>query len=75
MKNGAPTAAPPLTTWQAYVAATAASAPGPLPADPSARLTPADLAGPDLLEESRVALDELTGLLGLGGGFYPFQRN
>ena len=43
MKNGAPTAAPPLTTWQAYVAATAASAPGPLPADPSARLTPADL--------------------------------
>ena len=38
------------------------------------RLTPADLAGPDLLEESRVALDELTGLLGLGGGFYPFQR-
>lgn len=39
------------------------------------RLTPADLAGPDLLEESRVALDELTGLLGLGGGFYPFQRD
>ena len=39
------------------------------------RLTPADLAGPDLLEESRVALDELTGLLGLGSGFYPFQRN
>jgi len=39
------------------------------------RLTPADLAGPDLLEESRVVLDELTGLLGLGGGFYPFQRN
>jgi succinylarginine dihydrolase len=38
------------------------------------RLSPADLAGPDLLEESRVALDELTGLLGLGGGFYPFQR-
>ncbi len=39
------------------------------------RLTPADLADPALLEESRVALDELTTLLGLGGGFYPFQRD
>ena len=39
------------------------------------RLTPADRAGPDLLGEGRVALDELTGLLGLGGGFYPFQRD
>lgn len=38
------------------------------------RLTPADLADPALLDESRRALDELTGLLGLGGGFYPFQR-
>jgi succinylarginine dihydrolase len=38
------------------------------------RLTPADLADPALLDESRAALDELTGLLGLGGGFYPFQR-
>ena len=38
------------------------------------RLTPADLADPALLEESRAALDQLTGLLGLGGGFYPFQR-
>jgi succinylarginine dihydrolase len=38
------------------------------------RLTPADLADPALLDETRVALDELTGLLGLGGGFYPFQR-
>ncbi len=37
-------------------------------------LTPADLADPSLLDESRVALDELTGILGLGGGFYPFQR-
>ncbi len=37
-------------------------------------LTPADLAAPALLDESRVALDELTGILGLGGGFYPFQR-
>lgn len=39
------------------------------------RLTPADLADPSLLDESRSALDELTGLLGLGGGFYPFQRS
>lgn len=38
------------------------------------RLTPGDLADPTLLDESRRALDELTGLLGLGAGFYPFQR-
>lgn len=38
------------------------------------RLSPADLADPALLTESRTALDELTGLLGLGGDFYPFQR-
>ena len=38
------------------------------------RLTAADLADPSLLDESRVALDALSGLLGLGGGFYPFQR-
>jgi succinylarginine dihydrolase len=38
------------------------------------RLTVEDLADPALLDESRAALDELTGLLGLGGGFYPFQR-
>ena len=37
-------------------------------------LTPADLADPSLLDESRIALDELTGILNLGGGFYPFQR-
>jgi succinylarginine dihydrolase len=37
-------------------------------------LTPGDLADPDLLDESRGALDELTGILGLGGDFYPFQR-
>ena len=36
-------------------------------------LTPADLGDPDLLAESRTALDELTGLLGLGS-VYPFQR-
>jgi succinylarginine dihydrolase len=36
------------------------------------RLLPADLADPGLLEESRRALDELTGILGLGG-VYPFQ--
>ncbi len=37
-------------------------------------LTPGDLADPALLVESRTALDALTGLLGLGSGFYPFQR-
>jgi succinylarginine dihydrolase len=36
------------------------------------RLEPGDLADPELLEESRVALDELTGILGLGS-IYPFQ--
>jgi succinylarginine dihydrolase len=36
------------------------------------RLEPADLADPDLLEENRAALDELTGILGLGS-IYPFQ--
>lgn len=38
------------------------------------RLSPADLADPALAEEVRAALDELTGLLDLGGGFYAFQR-
>jgi succinylarginine dihydrolase len=38
------------------------------------RLAVDDLADPHLLDESRVALDELTALLGLGGDFYPFQR-
>ncbi|OYX74482.1 MAG: succinylarginine dihydrolase [Brevundimonas sp. 32-68-21] len=37
-------------------------------------LRPADLADPALLDESRSALDELTAILDLGGGFYPFQR-
>lgn len=37
------------------------------------RLAPADLADPSLLDESRTALDELTGILGLGS-IYPFQR-
>jgi succinylarginine dihydrolase len=37
-------------------------------------LTPADLADPALIGESRGALDELTSLLGLGRDFYPFQR-
>jgi succinylarginine dihydrolase len=37
------------------------------------RITPADLADPALLEESRTALDELTAMLGLGA-VYPFQR-
>ena len=38
------------------------------------RLVLADLSDAALLEEGRAALDELSGLLGLGGGFYPFQR-
>lgn len=33
-----------------------------------------DLADPALLTESRAALDELTGIMDLGSGFYPFQR-
>ncbi|KQV57652.1 MULTISPECIES: N-succinylarginine dihydrolase [unclassified Caulobacter] len=39
------------------------------------RLAPVDLADPDLLTESREALDELTRILDLGGDFYPFQRD
>jgi succinylarginine dihydrolase len=39
------------------------------------RLTPADLADPALIDESRAALEDLTTLLNLGSGFYPFQRN
>ncbi|MDQ8030207.1 MAG: N-succinylarginine dihydrolase [Brevundimonas sp.] len=35
----------------------------------------ADLADPALLDQSRGALDELTAILGLGSGFYPFQRD
>lgn len=37
-------------------------------------LTARDLADPSLLDETRGALDELTQILNLGGGFYPFQR-
>jgi succinylarginine dihydrolase len=37
-------------------------------------LSPADLSDPALLDESRGALDALTGILSLGGDFYPFQR-
>ncbi|MBV8062516.1 MAG: N-succinylarginine dihydrolase, partial [Nevskia sp.] len=37
------------------------------------RLMLADLADPALLQESRTALDELTGMLGLGS-LYDFQR-
>jgi succinylarginine dihydrolase len=36
------------------------------------RLEPRDLADPALLDESRAALDELSGLLGLGS-VYEFQ--
>ncbi len=37
-------------------------------------LTPADLADPALIDESRAALDALTEILGVGSGFYAFQR-
>jgi succinylarginine dihydrolase len=37
-------------------------------------LSPADLADPALLDESRGALDALTDMISLGGDFYPFQR-
>jgi succinylarginine dihydrolase len=37
-------------------------------------LSPADLADPKLLEESRAALDALTGILRLPRDHYPFQR-
>lgn len=37
-------------------------------------LAPDDLGDPALLCESRFALDELTGILGLGGTYYAFQR-
>ena len=37
-------------------------------------LSPDDLRDPLLLQESFAALDALTAVLGLGGGFYPFQR-
>jgi succinylarginine dihydrolase len=37
------------------------------------RLDPQDLADPQLLQESRTALDRLTRILGLGD-FYAFQR-
>jgi succinylarginine dihydrolase len=37
------------------------------------RLAPADLTDPQLLVESRSALDELTQILGLGS-LYDFQR-
>jgi succinylarginine dihydrolase len=38
-------------------------------------LGPNDLADPALLVESREALDALTGILGLGQNYYPFQQN
>ena len=38
-------------------------------------LAPDDLRDPALMRESREALDALTGILGLGSGFYPFQRD
>ena len=37
-------------------------------------LTASDLADAALLDETRGALDELTGILALGADFYPFQR-
>ena len=39
------------------------------------QLSPEDLLDPSLMEESFVALDELTNIMRLGDGFYPFQRS
>ena len=38
------------------------------------QLSPDELADPRLIDEVRTALDALTGILQLGGDFYPFQR-
>jgi succinylarginine dihydrolase len=38
-------------------------------------LSPDDLADPTLMHEGRTALDELTQIMKLGSGFYPFQRS
>ncbi len=38
-------------------------------------LEPNDLQDTELMHESFTALDALTGIMGLGGDFYPFQRN
>lgn len=38
------------------------------------RLAPDDLADPALVDQTRAALDELTGILALGSDFYDFQR-
>lgn len=38
-------------------------------------LAPDDLADPSMIDETRGALDALTGMLKLGSGFYPFQRD
>ncbi len=37
-------------------------------------LAPEELGDPNLMRESRTALDELSGLLALGTGYYTFQR-
>ncbi|MCF6274303.1 MAG: N-succinylarginine dihydrolase, partial [Robiginitomaculum sp.] len=37
-------------------------------------MAPNDLGDPDVMRESFAALDALTGIMGLGGNFYPFQR-
>jgi len=38
------------------------------------QLHPADLAAPEIIDETRAALDDLTSILQLGPGFYDFQR-
>jgi succinylarginine dihydrolase len=38
-------------------------------------IAPADLADPALIAETQTALDELTRIVPLGDGFYPFQRS
>jgi len=38
-------------------------------------MAPDDLGDPELMRESFTALDALTGIMGLGSDFYPFQRD
>jgi succinylarginine dihydrolase len=38
-------------------------------------IAPQDLPDPNLVSETQTALDELTHILPLGSGFYPFQRD
>ena len=67
----------PLETGKAVVARAAAHVTYPARVQLVAAMNPCrcgHLADPALVTEARTALDELTGILGLGSDFYPFQR-